>query len=173
MLTFMQHLQWEFVVLPCLLIQKNCFSLSINRFRAHREILHVTLKITGFSPAPVKLLGSSSVQDEDLYMLVSTYELSISIPSRGGAAGCGTCEVPGVLLWRCSGLTHLGCNLQDCNVLLEHQLETPPLVPRGILEANWHEGEPEKNQIFLELLVGLSVSPQPRCLRGVRCLTYP
>lgn len=89
MLSSMQHLQWEFVVLPCLLIRKNYLNLSINRFRTQREILHLTLKITGLSPAPVKLLGCSSVQDEDLYMLVSTYELSILIPSRaeGGAGG--------------------------------------------------------------------------------------
>lgn len=86
MFTLMQHLQWEFVVFPCLLIPtKNPFSLSINRFRAQREILKE--KITGFSPVPVKLLGCSSVQDEDSYMLVSTYELSVLIPTRDGNGG--------------------------------------------------------------------------------------
>lgn len=59
---------------------KNPFSLSINRFRDQREIPCVTLKITGFSPAPVKLLCWSS--DEDSCMLVSTYELSVLIASR-------------------------------------------------------------------------------------------
>lgn len=42
------------------------------------------------SSAPVKLLGCSSVQVEDSYMLVSTYELSVLIPSRVGGEG-GTC----------------------------------------------------------------------------------
>lgn len=42
------------------------------------------------SSAPVKLLGCSSVLVEDSYMLVSTYELSVSIPSRVGGEG-GTC----------------------------------------------------------------------------------
>lgn len=39
-------------------------------------------EITGFSPVPVKLLCCSSVQDEDSSILVSTYERSVSIPSR-------------------------------------------------------------------------------------------
>lgn len=42
------------------------------------------------SSAPVKLLGCSSVQVEDSYTLVSTYELSVLIPSRVGGEG-GTC----------------------------------------------------------------------------------
>lgn len=86
MLTFMQHLHWAFVVLPCFSIQTKCFNLSINRFRTQTEIICVCdpENNTGFSPVPMKFLGCSSVQDEVTHMLVSTYELGVLIPSRAG-----------------------------------------------------------------------------------------
>lgn len=79
MFTFMQHLHWAFLVLPYFLIQTKYFNLSIKRFRTQRENVSVcdAENNTGFSPVPMKLLGCSSFQDEDRYMLMSTYELGV------------------------------------------------------------------------------------------------
>lgn len=117
MLTFMQHLHGAFVVLPCFMIQTKYFNSSINRFRTQREILCVCdpENNTGFSPVPMKLLGCSSVQDEDMYTFVSTYELGVLIPSRvWGGWSCISYIWGSSGVWDVQiGLANLAHTLQD------------------------------------------------------------